>query len=499
MPAVMQPSDPSVVSDFDRLQQQLGPVYALNSPESTVPHVVVALPSFSVGESLLSHYSSRLRALEHRFLAALLMLRMPAARLVYFCSAAPDAAVIDHYLALLPESQDAGERFHLVVVDDRSARPVAAKLLEQPDVLADVTRWIGDDPAFIEAWNVAEPERQLALALGLPINGSAPDLWPLGFKSSGRKLFRDAGVPVPPGFEDLTTVSDAVDAIEQLRTAQPDSPAVILKHDDSGAGDGNAVIRTDDLESAGSPAAQRRLRSRINSLEPWYLDELEKGFVAESRIVGDEFSSPSAQVEIRPDGSAVVLSTHEQILGDDGQVYLGCRFPADASYAPELGAHALAAALVLGERGARGRAGIDFVTARSGTEPWSTYAIEINLRKPGTTHPYSVLRHLAPGRYDMNTGRYTDDTGVSKYYVASDNLVDENWTGIPEADVLAAFGRAGISFDTSTRTGVVPHMLSCLAIDGRFGITAIGDSSAQADELQNEAVSAMRDLAAALG
>ncbi|NNE10691.1 MAG: hypothetical protein HKN41_00415 [Ilumatobacter sp.] len=493
MPA---PGDSATHGAFQRLQKRLGAVYALNSPESTVPHVVVALPSFSVGESLLSHYRSRLAALEHRFLCSLLMLRIPTARLVYFCSAEPDAAVIDHYLALLPESLDASDRFHLVVVDDRSARPVATKLLERPDVLADVTRWIGDDPAFIEPWNVAEPEQQLALALELPINGSAPDLWPLGFKSSGRKLFRDAGVPIPPGLEDLTTVSDAVGAIEQLRTGHPDTPAVILKHDDSASGDGNAVIHTDDLEPPGALAARRRLRSRINSLEPWYLDELEKGFVAESRIVGEQFSSPSAQVEIRPDGSAVVLSTHEQILGDDGQVYLGCRFPADPSYAPELGAHALAAARVLGERGAQGRAGIDFVTARSGDEPWSTHAIEINLRKPGTTHPYTVLRHLAPGRYDVKTGCYTDDTGVSKHYVASDNLVDENWTGIPEADVIAAFGQAGISFDPTTRTGVVPHMLSCLAIDGRFGITAVGNSAAHADELQQATISAMHDLVA---
>ena len=496
---VQELSDSATSSAFERLQHDLEAAYALNSPESTVPHVVVGLPSYSVGESLLSHYSSRLAAAEHRFLATLLMLRMPAARLVYFCSAEPDAAVMDNYFSLLPASLDARERFRLVVVDDRSARAVATKLLERPDLLADVTRWIGDDPAFIEPWNVTESELQLAFALGLPINGSAPDLWPLGFKSSGRKLFREAGVPVPPGFEDLTTVSDAVDAIERLRTAQPDTPAVILKHDDSAAGDGNAVIRTDDLEPPGSPAARRRLRSRIVSLEPWYLDELAKGFVAESRIVGDQFSSPSAQVEIRPDGSVVVLSTHEQILGDDGQVYLGCRFPADPAYAPELGAHALAAARVLGERGARGRAGIDFVTARSGGEPWSTYAIEINLRKPGTTHPFAALRHLAPGRYDIDTGDYIDDTGTSKFYVASDNLVDETWTGIPEADVIAALTRAGISFDPLTRTGVVPHMLSCLAVDGRFGITAIGDSASHADELQEATIAAMHDLAATFG
>ncbi len=99
----------------------------------------------------------------------------------------------------------------------------------------------------------------------------------------------------------------------------------------------------------------------------------------------------------------------------------------------------------------------------------------------------------------MDTGTYTDDTGTSKFYVASDNLVDENWTGIPEADVIAALARAGISFDPLTRTGVVPHMLSCLAVDGRFGITAVGDSAAHADELKEATVSAMDELAATLG
>ena len=167
------------------------------------------------------------------------------------------------------------------------------------------------------------------------------------FAKSRQSPARRAGIPTAPGFEDLTTIADAVDAIEKLRMAEPDLPAVILKHDDSGAGDGNAVIHTSDLEPPGSSSARRRLWSRVNRLEPWYLEGLELGFVAETRIVGDEFSSPSAQVEIRPDGTADVLSTHDQVLSDDGQVYLGCRFPADPAYAPSLGAYALAAAPAL--------------------------------------------------------------------------------------------------------------------------------------------------------
>jgi len=181
------------------------------------------------------------------------------------------------------------DRFRIVSVGDLGARPVAAKLLDRPDLIEDLCEWIGDDPAHIEPWNVTEPEIQVALRMGLPINGTPPQLWPLGFKSAGRSLFREVGVPVAAGFEDLTSVVDAVDAIDGLRKANPDLSAVILKHDDSGAGDGNAVIRLDDLESAGSVLARRRLRSRINSLEPWYVEELRLGFVVEERIVGDRF------------------------------------------------------------------------------------------------------------------------------------------------------------------------------------------------------------------
>ena len=44
--------------------------------------------------------------------------------------------------------------------------------------------------------------------------------------------------------------------------------------------------------------------------------------------------------------------------------------------------------------------------------------------------------------------------------------------------------RAGIGFDYRTGTGVVLHMLSGLAIDGRFGLTAIAETIAEAAELE---------------
>ena len=486
------------MNEFQRLQAQIGAIYAVNKADSNTPHCVVVLPSFSVGESLLSHYASRLPALEHRFLLCLMNLRMPATRILYVCSARPAVEVVEHYFSLLQPSiqSEARKRFQIIVADDPSARPVAAKLLDRPDLIEEILAWVGDDPAFIEPWNVAEPEQKLALRLGLPLFGTPTELWPMGFKSAGRKLLSEAGVPIPSGIEDLSTVAAGVAAIDRLRALKPELTAVILKHDDSGAGDGNAVIRVDDLEPPGSEVAHQRLRSRINSLEHWYVDELKLGFVVEEMIIGDQFSSPSAQLEIGADGTIKVLSTHEQILGgDDGQVYQGCRFPAASAYAPELGRHAHASAEVLARRGALGRVAIDFVAASAHRGRWTTYAIEVNLRKTGTTHPFAVLRHLVPGVYDPELGIYLDEFGQEKYYTATDNLVDEAWTGISEGAVIAAIADAGIGFDLGSRTGVVPHMLSCLAIDGRFGITAIANSRTGADELYRSTVAAITQLA----
>ncbi len=457
---------------------------AANRPGSTQPHLVVVLPSFSVGESLLSHYQDRIASLEHRFLVAILLLRIPSARVAMVLSQHPGSEMIDYYLDLLPAVPDARERLETIVVDDLSARPVAAKLLERPDLIERI-RELGDGmPAVVEPWNVWHPEQAVADALGMPINGTPPEVWPVAFKSSGRRLMTGAGAPVPTGFEHLHTKEEAITAIERLRAERPDIPGVVIKHDDSGAGDGNAVIDLSDMEVPGTRAAKARIRSRVRSLPPWYLADLGKGFVVEERIAGDRFSSPSVQIDILPDGGVRVMSSHEQILGGaDGQVYMGCRFPADPSYAPEIARHAEAVGLALGSAGARGRAAIDFVTA-STSEEWRVYALEINLRRGGTTHPFNVLRHLVPGSYDAETATYLSEAGAAKFYSATDNMVDERWTGASPSEVIEAVRGAGLGFTDGN--GVVLHMLSCLAIDGRFGLTAIADSAAEADHMVEE-------------
>jgi hypothetical protein len=55
-----------LMAGFEKLQAGLGRAWGLNRPGVGVDHVLVALPSYSVGESLLSYYAERIPALDGR-------------------------------------------------------------------------------------------------------------------------------------------------------------------------------------------------------------------------------------------------------------------------------------------------------------------------------------------------------------------------------------------------------------------------------------------------
>ncbi|MEY2589141.1 MAG: hypothetical protein QOJ67_1125, partial [Acidimicrobiaceae bacterium] len=77
------------MGDVEALQARLGPVLAANRPGGS-EHVLIALPSFSVGGSLLDHYAARIPALEHRYLNAHLLLhRIESCELVFVSCEAP--------------------------------------------------------------------------------------------------------------------------------------------------------------------------------------------------------------------------------------------------------------------------------------------------------------------------------------------------------------------------------------------------------------------------
>src|SRR6476620_4537227 len=211
------------MGDFDRLQEALPAALAANVPGSGCDHVVVAMASFSLSESLLAHYGPRIPAMEHRYLNASLLLNRLDADVVFVCSLAPHPEVLEYYRTLVaPDVADLMRaNVHVVAVDDSSPRPLAEKLLDRPDLLDAIRGLVAGRTAVIEPWNVTEHEVAVALRLGIPINGTAPALRSEAFKSAGRKLFHRAGVPVPLGREDVHRVDDVAAAAEWIRASRP--------------------------------------------------------------------------------------------------------------------------------------------------------------------------------------------------------------------------------------------------------------------------------------
>jgi hypothetical protein len=478
------------------LQDGLGAVWALNRAGSTTEHVVVVLPSINVSQSMLKHYGPRLLALEHRYLTEMLMLaRVPRCELVFVCSTHPGPAVLDYYAGLVPShlQADVRERVHVVAVEDLSARPVAEKLLENPVALARISEVVGGRPAMIEPWNVTGTEVAVAERLGLPLNGTPPDLWPLAFKSAGRRIFHESGVPVPAGREAVRTIEEVAAAVTDIVESCPDARGVVIKHDNSGSGEGNLVVGIRDLGGRAVDGAAL-VELLEHAVPPWFRLDLLGGGVVEELVSGEAFASPSAQVDVAPDGSVSVAATHEQVLsGDSGQVYAGCTFPANPEYSGVLASYADAVGTRLAARGARGRLSVDFVAVRR--EDWDVLAIEVNLRKGGTTHPLTALRHLVPGRYDPVSGQWLAEQGGVRFYSSTDNLLDPAWLGLRADAAIDAVAAARVDFSDSTRSGVVLHMLSGLGIDGRCGLTAIAGSPEEAADMALEAQAAITTAA----
>ena len=117
----------------------------------------------------------------------------------------------------------------------------------------------------------------------------------------------------------------------------------------------------------------------------------------EEFVDGECKTFPSVQCRITPMGETDVISTHDQVLGgESGHVFLGAHFPADKEYAITIGEMGKQVAKELKKYGVLGRFGVDFISVKE-NNTWKHSAIEINLRKCGTTHPCLMLQFLTDG------------------------------------------------------------------------------------------------------
>src|SRR5437763_7800301 len=160
--------------------------------------------------------------------------------------------------------------------------------------------------------------------------------------------------------------------------------------------------------------------------------------------------------------------------GPSGQSYLGCVFPADSAYAPLITREAAKVGNRLAKEGVIGRFALDFVVVRSNGK-WDPYAIEINLRKGGTTHPFLTLQFLTDGTYDPDTAIFTAPSGQQKFFVASDHVESPHYRTLTPDALFDIVVRYNVHFAQTRQTGVVFHMIRATGERGREGRTRDGN------------------------
>ena len=270
-----------------------------------------------------------------------------------------------------------------------------------------------------------------------------------------------------------------------------------MKLNDGVSGLGNTVVDLEDAPNPGDPEERAVVEDRLKAMRleeegatyNSYVKQLEAGGgIVEERIAGTDLQSPSAQLRVTPLGDVELLSTHDQVLGGpSGQSYQGCRFPADDAYAAIIMQEAEKVGNRLAKEGVIGRFAIDFVTVRSEDGMWEPYAIEINLRKGGTTHPFLTLQFLTNGTYDPETGIFTTALGRRKCFIASDYVKNPLYRAFSPDDLFNIVIQHGLHFDHASQKGIVLHMMNAVGEEGRFGMTAVGDTPREADELYEQA------------
>jgi hypothetical protein len=209
------PATADEIARFRELQAHFARSFSALFNDPALPRTVLIVPSSSLDQQVLAKISG-VHHYEERMLCLLLLLRMPRTRIVYVTSTPISDTVIDYYLHLLPGVPEvhARRRLTLISCDDASSAALTRKVLDRPRVLARVREAIPDlASAHMTCFTVSELERKLALTLGVPIYGCDPSLLYWGSKSGSRKIFREAGIDLPFGFEDLTDGNQVAEAL----------------------------------------------------------------------------------------------------------------------------------------------------------------------------------------------------------------------------------------------------------------------------------------------
>lgn len=500
--------------NFDELQKQLVEWRREDKEGHRVGQTVLAVPSLSLpffgntSPQQIQRYEERIFYLAH-------ILRNPLNRLCIVTSSPVPETLVSYLLHLLPgiPNSHARRRLTFFHLHDASHRPLTEKILSRPAFLVRLEKFLAGSPrSSISCYTVTELEQQLSERLQLPVHGPRPEHLRLTANSGSRAMFSGLGISHPVGASELVYIGDVARAMLKLARSKPALPKALLKHNYSISGMGNAVVDLRELQEklqvSSAVSDEELVRWVVDRVESWtelvnqgdewtdYWDRFQAhGGALEECVEG---TPCSVQVRIDLDGSVQVIGTHEELLGgQEHQKYIGCKFPARDFLAFPM----IEAGQKLGERmaseGVVGRFSVDFLAApKNGETLDSLVAVDVHLRKGNTTLPLRTLQLLSGGRYDSQTGLFTDDRGRQLSYLSSDHFGGGQFKGMMARDLLEIVTSLGLHYSSASGTGAVFHMLSGLSELGQAGITCIERSPEEAERLYYQIFQALDECRA---
>lgn len=483
------------VEAFERLKARLGPLWAELFPHDDAPYTCVVVPSVSIEAVELERHGEAL-FYEETLLFFLIRLRNPRARVVYVTSEPIPGPILDyylHFLAGIPASH-ARARLTTVAAYDRTTRPLAEKILERPRLIQKIRDAIPDPArAYLTVFRSTPLERRLALALDIPLNAADPGMDDIATKSNSRRVFREAGLALPAGAEDLRTQDDLLEALRALRGRNPGLRRAVLKLNRSYWDEGHAIYEfpKNRSKAAGREALRRLRLSTPRATPEGFLERYAAlGGVVEELLEPAECSTASAQVRISPLGELSLTSTHDEIRsGEPRMATAGCRFPAAEAYREAIQEAGLRVGRVLAAKGLVSRASIEFLVVREAPADLPRLlGSEFNLGVGGSTHPLLAVRFLSGGQLDPSTGLFRSPSGRPKYYRATDALAANEYRRLSPEDLIEILTMHELNYSPHTEAGALFYMLGAISELGRVGMVAVGNSRDEAEAVYGHVV-----------
>ena len=101
----------------------------------------------------------------------------------------------------------------------------------------------------------------------------------------------------------------------------------------------------------------------------------------------------------------------------------------------------------------------------------------------GTTHPYLALQFLTGGELDPRDRALLFARRPRQVLPATDNLQPESYRGLLPEDLIDILTVNKLHYSHGTESGVLFHLIGALSEFGKLGLTAIGNSREEAQEL----------------